>query len=1269
MKLLQKNSRWINSIKKAYSQILMAIVGVLVSAIMFPVQSAATGSIPIPTHTEISFTLTEGLYDYGTILSGTSFGARDSDGDIIYYGLRFKDDIFSIRNKNTTRTTGKQYAEITYDGGTLDHEAASEFDDGGRGYEDTIVVCDLVIYTCARVSLRLYVRDIPELTTMSGNITVSGSMFVGGTVTADFSGVRDQEGVNNPSMAWSRAVCPDDGGLGRWSVRQRISSANNSLSYQLTNSDISISNRVKSVWGQYQTDTDHYKWVCKDIDYGSNNVIQPEPEPENTEPRVGYGPGHYNVNENSGSGTLSADSGGQTPRMYDLDQETITYSISVPEDTPSDIARFIRSTFRVRNTAPNPTTDSSAQPISISYNRSFNYETTPDLDDGRGYDFDIKGCDLYGACETLEIRVYVDDVAELGTVSNLPPSVVNTGQVINSHGFYAVQVYNIKVRRGLCPSSGGGDGTFPTDASYVDVAEGLPYVVQQADIALSLSVWVNYSTPASPNTTKDVWGCRSVEVNGHVVLQSISGRYVAGGTVSIDFSNITDMEGVNNLDVNWRRGRCTSSKGMGDLPAADGSGAAYVSLQSAAHSLSSYALQAADVGLVISAWGSYETDTGNKKWVCIQTRTISGDPALSTVSVRVSGRNRVPANEDAEFILTRTNGNISSALVVQMENEETWEENGEAKIFRSNYTYTIPANETQITFTRSIRYERTLKMTVTPALTYLSNVSPATVIFTVANSSPSGNVTITGTVQAGQTLTANTSSITDGNGISGSFSYTWWKIIDFGPNAGIPQQISGATSSTYTIKQADIRAKIKVKVSYRDDDGYDHALESAFTAKVKSATDAKPSVVGIALKNDPNQDFINSGSSFEASVGDLISVIVYMSEEVEDLSILNGDVRMRLNIGSQTRTLLRVSFQTCFGCKETPNRLVFHYTVEEGVSGRITVPSNGMFVEGVNTGVVSNPSNINLNYPQTYLANMRVQSSLNISILDAIAYENTDRYIDFPVRLNRNATETTTVDWATSNGTATAGSDYIAGSGTLTFNPGDGTAFNPGDRINLIRVFIIDDDIEEGRETFRVTLSNINPSSVRFADATATGTITNSDTDNDAPEIEEPPPLPPITASFIGMPSEHNGSDTFIFELRFSENVKGLSYRTLKGSAFQVTNGSIKNARRLVKRNNQRWEIMVQPSNNDNIRIALSPTTDCSASGAICHKDGRKLTNSASARVLGPVGISVADASADENADSTIDFTVSLSRSPSRTITVNYATQDGTATAGQDYNF
>ena len=100
----------------------------LVSTTLFPVQSKATGSIPIPTHNEISFTLPEG-YHVKRFFLEPPFGARDSAGNIIYYGLRFKERILSIRNKNTTRTTGIQYAEITYDGGTLDHEAAPEFDD------------------------------------------------------------------------------------------------------------------------------------------------------------------------------------------------------------------------------------------------------------------------------------------------------------------------------------------------------------------------------------------------------------------------------------------------------------------------------------------------------------------------------------------------------------------------------------------------------------------------------------------------------------------------------------------------------------------------------------------------------------------------------------------------------------------------------------------------------------------------------------------------------------------------------------------------------------------------------------------------------------------------------------------------------------------------------------------------------------------------------------------------------------------------------------
>ncbi len=75
------------------------------------------------------------------------------------------------------------------------------------------------------------------------------------------------------------------------------------------------------------------------------------------------------------------------------------------------------------------------------------------------------------------------------------------------------------------------------------------------------------------------------------------------------------------------------------------------------------------------------------------------------------------------------------------------------------------------------------------------------------------------------------------------------------------------------------------------------------------------------------------------------------------------------------------------------------------------------------------------------------------------------------------------VDYATVNGTALAGSDYQATSGTLTFAPGQATA--------TITVPIIGDIVQEGAETFRVVLSN--PVRAAIAGDTATGTIAASD--------------------------------------------------------------------------------------------------------------------------------------------------------------------------------
>ena len=86
-----------------------------------------------------------------------------------------------------------------------------------------------------------------------------------------------------------------------------------------------------------------------------------------------------------------------------------------------------------------------------------------------------------------------------------------------------------------------------------------------------------------------------------------------------------------------------------------------------------------------------------------------------------------------------------------------------------------------------------------------------TINVTAVNDLPSGKPTITGTATVGQDLTASTSGISDVDGLIGvTYSYQW-VLVDGGDS-----NISGATSSTYTLQTADNGKKVKVKVSFTD---------------------------------------------------------------------------------------------------------------------------------------------------------------------------------------------------------------------------------------------------------------------------------------------------------------------------------------------------------------------------------------------------------------------------------------------------------------------
>ena len=110
----------------------------------------------------------------------------------------------------------------------------------------------------------------------------------------------------------------------------------------------------------------------------------------------------------------------------------------------------------------------------------------------------------------------------------------------------------------------------------------------------------------------------------------------------------------------------------------------------------------------------------------------------------------------------------------------------------------------------------------------------------------------------------------------------------------------------------------------------------------------------------------------------------------------------------------------------------------------------------------------------------------------------------------------------------------------------------------------------------------------------------------------------PLTASIHSEPASHDGQDAFTFELHFSENLEGFSYKTLRDHAFTVTGGKVATAGRLVSGSNTKWRIKIGPTSNGDVTIVLPITTDCADSGAVCNGDSRKLSNRLELTVSGP---------------------------------------------------
>ena len=167
------------------------------------------------------------------------------------------------------------------------------------------------------------------------------------------------------------------------------------------------------------------------------------------------------------------------------------------------------------------------------------------------------------------------------------------------------------------------------------------------------------------------------------------------------------------------------------------------------------------------------------------------------------------------------------------------------------------------------------------------------------------------------------------------------------------------------------------------------------------------------------------------------------------------------------------------------------------------------------------------------------------------------------------------------------------------------------------------------------------------------------------PGTQNQPGVTPLGASFVAVPAEHDGETEFWLELSFGAAVEQGSKPRIR-ALLGVSGGSVTRLRRKDDRLDH-WRVRVEPSSHEAVTVTLSPSPACGETGAVCTPDGRTFTSAIATRIQGPPGLAVADTEVQEGPNATLAFAVTLSRAPSGTVTVGYATADGTAEAGSDY--
>ncbi len=278
---------------------------------------------------------------------------------------------------------------------------------------------------------------------------------------------------------------------------------------------------------------------------------------------------------------------------------------------------------------------------------------------------------------------------------------------------------------------------------------------------------------------------------------SISGTAQARETLTANISAIVDADGLANVDFSYQW-------------LADDA-----DIQDASDS--TYTLTDDEVGKAIKVKVTFTDDAQNEETL---TSAGTGTEAVTAkANTPATGAPTISGGAQAGQTLTaQTSGITDSDGLTNVSYSHQWLADDAEIQNATDSTYTLTDDEVgkaikvKVSFTDDRDNEESLTSAATAQVTALHN-NPAT-----------GAPTISGTAQAGETLTAVTTGIADADGLSNvSYSHQW--LAD-------DADISGATDSTYTLTDDEVGKAIKVKVSFTDDRNNEESLTSAATAQV-----------------------------------------------------------------------------------------------------------------------------------------------------------------------------------------------------------------------------------------------------------------------------------------------------------------------------------------------------------------------------------------------------------------------------------------------------